>query len=412
VRGKIIFLVITALAIFVRFYNFESLINFHLDPPFYLHEVKDMVDSGKLRLVGPQFTSKVVMGRGIFLEPHFYYLLAAAGIATNWSVQAITAIFTIIWIATFVIIYFFIRRKFGEINALIIYALFSFMPYFVQNSRFIWNPYVMPFFGVIFFWFLAERKQRKTNYFWAGLFYGLALSFHYSAVLWLPILLYLFVRELRKRKFKAAEWAALGLGAIIALSPLLIFELKHDFYNFRTIIFQIQNYSPSAGYTFNLSYYYILPGIPLATYALGYLLHRFRGLSIPLIIIAGVFLIQSIYGSGQTPTYPQGWSIAKQKQVADLIIKDGEKDFEVAETINSDTRAMDIRWWLRMRGVKVLPVDAYNRANVLYLVAPYTRPPETESVWEVASITPFSIKAKADLGENIVFYKLVRKNSN
>jgi hypothetical protein len=113
--------------------------------------------------------------------------------------------------------------------------------------------------------------------------------------------------------------------------------------------------------------------------------------------------------AGQKTLYPNGWSIERQKNVTQIIIDDKPKEFEVAETISSDTRAMDIRWWLRDAGVSVMDVVSYKTSPVLYLVTTPERPPETETVWEVSSLRPFNIEFKKDIGGGLYLYKLVRK---
>jgi hypothetical protein len=91
-----------------------------------------------------------------------------------------------------------------------------------------------------------------------------------------------------------------------------------------------------------------------------------------------------------------------------LIIKDDEETFEVASIIGFDTRALDLRWWLRQKGIKPLGVEEYNQAVVLYLAAPKSRPPEKETVWEIQSLRPFKIAKEVDIGDGYIFYKLRR----
>jgi hypothetical protein len=67
-----------------------------------------------------------------------------------------------------------------------------------------------------------------------------------------------------------------------------------------------------------------------------------------------------------------------------------------------------LRWWLRERGYKPLGVEEYNQAVVLYLVAPESRPPEKETVWEIQSLRPFKVAKEVDLGDGYIFYKLRR----
>jgi len=105
---------------------------------------------------------------------------------------------------------------------------------------------------------------------------------------------------------------------------------------------------------------------------------------------------------------PDGWTLEKQKKVANLIVEDKEPGFEVAATINSDTRAYDLRWWLKQKNHEPMSVIDYDKTDILYLIAPKSRPPEKETVWEVSALRPFREEERIDLGDGIIFYKLRR----
>ena len=410
----ILFILITLVSLVLRFQNYERLINFYLDPPFFLHEVKDMVDSGKLRLIGPMVASKVIEGRAFFTGPIFYWLLAILGIVSSWNVMEMTAFFTFLWVGTFVLIYFWLRRRFDEDISLSAYAILSFLPIFISYSRMIWNPHLLPFFGVLFLWFLEERRRGLVFFFLAGLFFGLGIHVHYSAVVWLLIGFYYLIDDIRKKSFSFLNWSLFFIGMIIAESPLLLFELRHDFYNLRTILFQINNFELSAGYTFLLPHYYLFPFIPLICKFYGLILEKLKAILgskfviILEVILVSYFLMISLRTNQKLTYYPQYWNLEKQKRVTEMIIADNEKTFEVASLIGSDTRALDLRWWLRERGYKPLGVEEYNQAVVLYLVAPESRSPEKETVWEIQSLRPFKIAKEVDLGDGYIFYKLRR----
>jgi hypothetical protein len=410
----IAFLLITVFSVYVRFANYTDLLNFHNDPPFYFQEVKDMVDSGRPRLTGPMVLSKMVDGRGFFTGPVHYYVLAIIGIASKWNVIFMSAIYTSFWIVSFIIIFFWLRHRFGGGIALLVYSLLSFYPEVIPISRMIWNPHFLPLFGTLFLLFLDLRKKNVLFYFFSGLSFGLALSAHYAAVLWLPIVVFVLIKDIRGKDFSFKAWGLFVLSIILAESPFILFELRNNFYNLRTAIFQVQNFKPSAGYTLALSYYYVFPYIPVIGYLLGMILFRLKKtkwfvfLNVLLLFLLLLFLIDSFKGKGVKTLYPYSWNLATQKKAADLIIEDNEPLFEVAETINSDTRALDLRWWLREKGIKPMGVTEYDKAEILYLIAPKKRPPETETVWEVISIRPFKIEREVGLGGELIFYKLVK----
>jgi hypothetical protein len=412
-----IFLLITGLSLFIRFWHFGELVNFHGDPPFYLHEVADMLDAGKIRLTGPIVMSKMIEGRGFFSGPLHYYVVALLGLATNWNVVLMTAFFTLLWIVFFIFTFVWLRNKFGNLIALTVYAVISFLPVFMPLSRTMWNPHFVPLFGILFLWALDKRGRNTIYYFLSGLFFGLGLNVHYSTVLWIPIVFWVVGQEMRKRKFLLKNWLLFSGGVFLAELPLVLFELRHNFYNLKTIIFQLKYGELSRGYTFALPYYFLYPGIPVFGFLLGYCLQKlmktkiFTPLTVLLVLVILLFLKQDLGVYGQKGAYPRGWNLARQKQVVDLIIADNEPEFEVAETINSDTRAAEIRWWLRRKNIQVMGVADYDKARVLYLIAPKRRPPVSETVWEVSAMRPFKIEFQKDLGEGLYLYKLVKSET-
>lgn len=155
------FFLITAVSIFIRFYHYRQLLDFTIDPPFHLQEVKEMVDSRKLRLIGPMLQSKLVNGRGFFIGPFYYYVLAILGIFSKWNIVFMTAFFTLFWIWTYIILFFWLKHRFGKTIALTVYIFLSFWFLPIPLSRMIWNPHFIPLFGTLFLMFLDFRKKRN-----------------------------------------------------------------------------------------------------------------------------------------------------------------------------------------------------------------------------------------------------------
>jgi hypothetical protein len=135
----------------------------------------------------------------------------------------------------------------------------------------------------------------------------------------------------------------------------------------------------------------------------------FRVFLVPNLILIAFFFLYSLLGPQREALInPANWYIARQKEIAQIIVDDNEETFEVATIINSDTRAGELRWWLKQMGHEPMGVEDYHKAVVLYLVAPESRPPEEETVWEIQSLRPFKIAKQVDIGDGYIFYKLRR----
>lgn len=128
-------------------------------------------------------------------------------------------------------------------------------------------------------------------------------------------------------------------------------------------------------------------------------------------ILFGLSLIQiKIFKNYAPLDNISDWNYPEQKKVVNLIIKNGcPKNFNIATTIQGDTRAHDLRYLLNIKNCKPMGVEEYPMAEKLFLVAPVNRPPDTETVWEISCLGKFEIKQKINLTNEIIFYELLRR---
>jgi len=386
-----------------------------------MREVWEMVASGKPRLIGPMVISKVVHGRGFFIGPVMYYLLAPLAIIFKWNVILITKALLFMWWLTALGILIWISKRFSWLAGLAAYGIFASLPFLIDFSHKIWNPNFLPLIGIGFFWLLEEiwRKEKKWHWFLLGFFLGLGINFHYSAFLWLLFFLSILALGWRRKKFKFFHLGLplFVLGIIIGDLPLFLFELRHNFYNLQTVFFIAQHGIFEGKEEFALGRHNLLALIPVFFWGLAYLIHQFEKKfgfqkTLILILIVFLFLVSNIdWQKEWSPTMPKGWNVTKQQKVAQMICQDVKKEktdckFEVAATIHGDTRATALRWWLSREGCTPMRVEDYPQAKTLYLIAPESRPPEEETVWEVSVIKPFEVVKERSLKDGIIFYKL------
>lgn len=110
-------------------------------------------------------------------------------------------------------------------------------------------------------------------------------------------------------------------------------------------------------------------------------------------------------------TMPKGWNLIGVKKAASIIASDvtSSKKFNVAATLDGDTRARPYRYLLEVKNKIPLDVEHYPDSDVIYLVSR----DEEETikkyvVWEVASFAPFEINKLSDVQNGIKVYKLAR----
>ena len=224
-KGKLNWSCLTLLAVltiflFLRFYQLPQRTIFNWDQERDAFEVQKIL-SGDPSLIGP----RVLGPQGFFLGPYFYYLLAPFYFLTGGHPQAIVYFLIVLNLVFFLAAYLIVKKIWGEKTALIFLFLWTINPAAIETV--VWNPALIPLM-IILIWFTLFQK----SYFWLGLSLSLAINFHFQAVFLAPfILLFLFWQKelLGKNLGKAV------LGFFLPFTPLLLFDLRHNFLNFKLL---------------------------------------------------------------------------------------------------------------------------------------------------------------------------------
>jgi hypothetical protein len=418
----ILFLLFTFLFWFSRLWNFERLTTFHSDQGTFFLETWQMVQEQKPRLIGLKVSTKEVLGRAFFTGPLFYYFLAILGIITNWNPSIITKIFLFFWWLTGLGIYHLVKKNSGNLAGLTAYGLFAVCPFLISFSRIVWNSGLLPLIAVLFFASLYQVNKKSTVIWWflTGLFLGLGLNLNYAAFLWFPLLAIFFFWGILKKKWGLKMAIPILAGFVLGELPLILFELRHNFYNIKTILFFLQ-LGVLEGRTKGpvTDYHFIFALLPLFFLVWGKLISLIEknwgfiiALSLSLMLFFSLTISinwQQKWGTGM----PKGWTLAKEQKVAKEICDNvNDQAYEIAQVINGDTRAHDLRFFLEFYGCRPLGVEQYPSADILFLITTAQRPPEKETVWEVQSIRPFKKVYQENLKDNILLYKLTREKSS
>jgi 4-amino-4-deoxy-L-arabinose transferase-like glycosyltransferase len=333
----------------------------------------------------------------------------------------ITFFFIFVWFLAGLGIFYLTKKICGLLAGITAFGIFAACPYFVFFSRIIWNTALVPLVSVLFFTSLYQIKENKLAVWWflAGLFLGLGLNFSHSTLIWFPVLGFFAFWQFKNKILKAKHLGMILAGFILGELPVLIFELRHQFYNTKTFIFFIK-YGILEGKTKGpvTDYHFIFALFPIFFLLWGKAIQLIeKKLNFTKAFFLSIILILSLamtinwyqeWGTGM----PKGWSLSKEEKVAKIICSDiGNQNFEIAETIDGDTRAYDLRFFLSFFGCPPLGVEDYQQADNLFLVTTQKRLPEKETVWEVKSLRPFKTIFKKDLGDELILFKLSRMNT-
>lgn len=238
-RLEVIFIgLIVLLALVLRLYKIDQFMTFLGDEGRDVRVIRDLLH-GNLVFVGPQTS----IGN-MYLGPLYYYLVAPALLIAGYNPVGPAIEVALIGSLTVFLTWWFGRRWFGRLAGLIAALLFALSPVAIIYSRSSWNPNPMPFFALLCIWGIWQVWEEKKYAYMSliGVSLALALQMHYLGLLLLPVLGLFWLLTLKNIWANKKEKAVLIKHTLISIflflllmSPLALFDLKHDFMNLRAM---------------------------------------------------------------------------------------------------------------------------------------------------------------------------------
>lgn len=229
---KLILLILILLtAIFLRFYAIKDYIIFLGDQGRDVLIVKNIIVDKKFTLLGP--TASV---GGFYLGPFYYYMMVLPLWMAGFNPVGPAYMVALIGVATVFLIYKFTTRLFNETDGLLAAFLYAISPLTVAGSRFSWNPNTVPFFTLLLFItiYSALTRKRWWLFFACGAILGICFQLHYLTLSLAPLTIILFADKNLWNWLKRVIFAV--LGGLLTFFPFLLFEIRHGFNNFTTIL--------------------------------------------------------------------------------------------------------------------------------------------------------------------------------
>ena len=230
---------ILGFAAILRFWRLPEYMTFLGDEGRDALMIKRILETGDIPLLGPPTS----IGN-IYLGPLYYYMMTIPMTIFWLNPVAAAAQVALIGVLIVALIYYLGRSWFGKWAGAISAFLYAVSPVTIVYSRSSWNPNPTPFFALLAILGIF-KVHRSRNFYWlilTGVSVAFAVQMHYLALILIPIigLLWIYETTLVLRKKMAGKHLFGGtLGAILAflllMSPLLIFDLKHNFLNYRAI---------------------------------------------------------------------------------------------------------------------------------------------------------------------------------
>lgn len=235
----IVLFLILLVTLGLRIYKIDQYMTFLGDEGRDALMVRRILTTFDIPLLGPPTS----IGN-MYLGPLYYYMMAVSMAVVWLNPVAAAVMVALIGTGTVFLVYYLSREWFGRIPAVISAVLYSISSVNIIYSRSSWNPNPAPFFTLLAF--LGFDRAKKTgNFIWitlTGVSVAFAVQMHYLALILIPVFVCLWGYELWQIKRKKLQSKYFYKGTIFAvlaflflMSPLVIFDLKHDFMNYKAI---------------------------------------------------------------------------------------------------------------------------------------------------------------------------------
>lgn len=248
--GIAVFLLIMALGIFLRSYNFSDWLHFELDQSRDANFVSSAVTDGvgNLPTLGPK-----AAGTYLRLGPAFYYFEYLSALVFGDTPAGHAMIVLLFSIASMPLFYLLVRRYFNQAISLALLAVWSVSLFITLYSRFSWNPNLLPFFILLAFYSLlrmTEADELHKERWLIATFFAVTIvtQLHFLALMLVPPICVAYYLLRRTRIYPhtnlggslsilrskdeigvGVKWWAWVAGAVVVLTlyaPVIITDIK------------------------------------------------------------------------------------------------------------------------------------------------------------------------------------------
>jgi glycosyltransferase involved in cell wall biosynthesis len=374
--------------IFIRSLNFSSSLNFSTDQALFSTQAQKIWQEKLVLLIGPTFSLNFD-GRYAFQGSLIYYFQLIFLLLGNWNPVSASYIFMLFSAGMIIPLYSGSKKLLGTPKANLISIAYCLVPFYINYTKFLWNPNFQFSLFPILIYLLGKYRQTNSKL-WllsTAFFSGLVLQFHYQ---FLVILFPLFTYLLFISRKKINDFIILASGLMFGVFNLILFELRHDFYNIRTLFlfFQLRSGLDAHPFTAPSDYYFLSLSLALVVVFLAAVKIR----KSPALILFIVLFILDLFIYVPKPAggfrMSAHWSFLDERKVARIISSQKLPGYNVANLIYDPKAA--VQKYLLSRYSAAQPQSTYIGNRYLFVLADNRELAKTQS-FEVRSHVPHSL---------------------
>ena len=254
----IIFLSLIILSfVFIRQYKYFDLLTCEQDQGVHFIETWKIYAFKKLTLIGVASDLKVD-GREFYSGPAVHYLTLPFLLIFGWEQRSVSYLMMVFGLSASLFVFWILSSKYKKKRAAYIFLiLYSLSPLTVHTDRLFWAPsFMFPIstFIIGFLLYLMKPcKHPQLALFVIGFFMGLGLQIHYPFVFAIAVSL-IWLRVINKINLN--NLSMIIVGFVLGFSPIIVFELKHQFYNTFTVLKMVYKNNDLIKFSITRNFYY------------------------------------------------------------------------------------------------------------------------------------------------------------
>jgi len=224
-----LFFLIFLIAIFTRAVEpFSSNPIFGFDQGREWMAARDIVQNHKMTLIGTELGAGVAGINGIFHGPAYYYMLTIPYFLSKGDPAGSSWFMLFFGLAAILAGYFLGKKIFNFYFGVILAFFITVSPMLIPQSRFLWSPHMVSSFILLLFYLVYRLQESKPLIiFLTGFFSAFLYNFEFAITI--PLILSVIIYSIYLFRFKFKAYVYLALGIIVAFSPMILFEIRHNF---------------------------------------------------------------------------------------------------------------------------------------------------------------------------------------
>ncbi len=414
-KELILLFLVMLVFIFLRSVYFTQHLNFSDDQGLQATDILQDYRQHKIPLIGNRASSPSYQGHFIYQGPAYYYMYFPFLLVTNFEPINSSYLFMLFCALMVVPLYYGMKLLIDKRAALLMVIIYTLSPYYLNYTRFHWNPnYQLSLLPALLLLMGFYKKYKSQKLFLLiAIFLGILFQFHYQFIF---VILGIAVYYFLIKKNSPLLLIHFFIGLAIGFSPLLLFELKHDFYHIRTFLlfFQHRNELSSAG-SITTPHYYLSISFMFLVAFLGIIKNKLPKGRIFIISCSVLAIFLFAWSAVDNFPNPQQsfwspapyWSYPDEYKAYTIIKSVNLKDYNVANLAYYNTESFVVKYLLKRDNVSINYDDYYHNKYLFVIKKSNTKIYDTLS-YEVAFFKPSKVLKTWEINDHYNLYLLKR----